>query len=98
MGQPSTQSMPGCLALLQGAVQHPWEELLSQLLLPLWHPVLMVEDSNLPFPPLCAVFHPSSEDHLLLVSNPRLCLGMDTKGSPGSSKAFFPRFKLEVIF
>lgn len=27
------------------------------------------------FPPLCAVFHPSSENHLLLVSNLRLCLG-----------------------
>lgn len=59
-------------------------------------PVLVVEDSSSHFPPLCAVFHSSSEDHLLLVSNPRLCLGMDSKGSPSSLNAFFSCFNLVV--
>lgn len=87
MGQPSTHSMSGCLALLQGAIQHHWEDL-SQLRLPLWRPVLWRTAAS-HFLPLYPVFHPSSEDHLLLVSNPRLCLEMENKGSPGSLKAFF---------
>lgn len=51
MGQPSTHSMPGCLALLQGAVQHHWEDP-SQLLLPLWHPCPCGGGQQLP------LFHP----------------------------------------